>query len=108
MRILFDWMVVGQAMPANPASSVRGPKHVVRTGKTPVIEGAEWRHLMDSIPTETVRDLRDRALIAVLTYSSARIGAALGMRVKDVRPQGAGWELHLQEKGTNSMPCHDA
>ena len=76
VRMLFDWLVVGQVMPTNPAA-VRGPKHVVKTGKTPVLEGKEWRRLIDSIPTETVRDLRDRALIATLTYGFARIGAAL-------------------------------
>jgi hypothetical protein len=59
---------------------VRGPKHVVKTGKTPVFDAVEWRKLIDSIPTETVHDLRDRALIATLTYSFARITAALTMK----------------------------
>src|SRR5208283_2961600 len=83
-------------------------KRVVETGKTPVLDGKEWRKLLDAIPTETVRDLRDRALIATLTYSFARIGAALKMRVEDLRPKGAGWELRLQEKGGKQhvMPCH--
>ena len=110
MRMLFDWLVVGQVMPANPASSVRGPTHVVKTGKTPVLDGAEWRQLMDAIPAAAVLDLRDRALIAMLTYSFARVGAALSMRVEDVRPQGAGWELRLHEKGgkQHAMPCHHA
>ena len=110
IRMLCDWLVTGQVIPANPASSVRGPKHVVRTGKTPVLEGAEWRRLMDAIPTGSVRDLRDRALIATLTYSFARIGAALRMRVEDVRPQGAGWVVRLQEKGgrQHAMPAHHA
>ena len=110
IRMLCDWLVVGQVIPSNPASSVRGPKHVVRTGKTPVLEGAEWRRLIDAIPTESVRDLRDRALIATLTYSFARIGAALAMRVEDLRPQGAGWVLRLHEKGGKHhvMPAHHA
>ncbi len=108
IRMLFDWLVVGQVMPGNPASSVRGPKHVVKTGKTPVLDPAEWRKLIDSIPTETVRDLRDRALIATLTYSFARITAALRMKVEDLRPQGAGWRIQLHEKGgkQHAMPCH--
>jgi site-specific recombinase XerD len=110
LRMLFDWLVVGQMVPANPASSVRGPKHVVKTGKTPVLDGAEWRRLTGAIPASTVRDLRDRALIATLTYSFARIGAALKMRVEDLRPQGAGWTLRLYEKGGKHhvMPCHHA
>jgi integrase len=58
-----------------------------KTGKTPVLEGEEWRKLLASIPTTTLRDLRDRALIATLTYSFARISAALKMKVEDLRPQ---------------------
>jgi site-specific recombinase XerD len=110
VRMLFDWLVVGQVMPANPASAVRGPKHVVKTGKTPVLEGEEWRKLLDSIPTATLRDLRDRALIATLTYSFARINAALKMKVEDLRPRGAGWNIRLHEKGGKHhlMPCHHA
>jgi integrase len=110
IRMLFDWLVVGQVMPANPASSVRGPTHVVKSGKTPVLDGGEWRRLIDAIPTDTVRDLRDRALIATLTYSFARITAALRMRVEDLRPRGAGWELRLREKGGKQhvIPCHHA
>jgi site-specific recombinase XerD len=108
--MLFDWLVTGQVVPTNPAAAVRGPKHVVKTGKTPVLEGAEWRKLIDAIPTTTVRDLRDRALIATLTYSFARIGAALRMRVEDLRPKGAGWQVQLHEKGgkQHAMPCHHA
>jgi site-specific recombinase XerC len=63
-------------MPMKPAAAVRGPKHVVKTGKTLVLDAAKWRKLIDSTPTETVRDLRDRALIATLTYSFARITAS--------------------------------
>jgi site-specific recombinase XerD len=110
VRILFDWLVVGQVVPANPASAVRGPKHVVKTGKTPVLEGEEWRKLLDFIPGTTLRDVRDRALIATLTYSFARVRAALKMKVEDLRPRGAGWMIRLHEKGGkhHTMPCHHA
>jgi len=110
VRMLFDWMIVGQVVPFNPSSAVRGPKHVVKTGKTPVLQGDEWRTLLDSIPTDTLRDLRDRALIATLTYSFARVTAALRMKVEDLRPQGAGWRIRLHEKGGKEhvMPCHHA
>ena len=43
LRMLFDWLVVGQAMPSNPASVVRGPKHSVKKGKTPVLTADEAR-----------------------------------------------------------------
>jgi site-specific recombinase XerD len=108
VRMLFDWLITGQVVPTNPAAAVRGPTHVVRTGKTPVLDGGEWRRLIDAIPSDTVRELRDRALIATLTYSFARVTAALKMRVEDLRPRGAGWELRLREKGGKHhvIPCH--
>jgi site-specific recombinase XerD len=110
VRMLFDWLITGQVVPSNPASAVRGPKHVVKTGKTPVLEGQEWRRLIDTIPTDTVRDLRDRALMATLTYGFARIGAALKMRVEDLQAKGSGWLIRLHEKGgkQHMMPCHHA
>ena len=61
VRMLFNWLITGQIVPMNPAAAVRGPKLVVKTGKTPVLDGVEWRKLIDSIPTDTLRDLRDRA-----------------------------------------------
>ncbi len=110
MRMLFDWLITGQAVSVNPASAVRGPKHVAKTGTTPVLDGKERRKLIDAIRTDTVRDLRDQGLIASLTYSFARITAALKMKAEDLRPHGAGWQLRLHEKGGNhhTMPCHHA
>ena len=99
IRRLFDWLVIGQVVPANPAASVRGPTHVVRTGKTPVLQPAEARLLLDTIDTSTLPGLRDRALLGVMVYSFARVSAIVGMRVEDYYQQGKRWWLRLQEKG---------
>ena len=108
IRRLFDWLVTGQVVPANPATSVRGPTHVVRTGKTPVLQPAEARLLLDTIDTATLRGLRDRALLAVMVYSFARVSAVVGMRVEDYYQQGKRWWLRLQEKGGkhHAVPVH--
>jgi site-specific recombinase XerD len=53
IRHLFDWLVVGQVMPANPASSVRGPSHVVKRGTTPVLSPEEARRVLDAIGVTT-------------------------------------------------------
>jgi len=108
IRMLFDWLVVGQIVPANPASAVRGPRHVVRKGKTPVLSAGETRELLDSIDTNTPAGLRDRALIALLVYTFARVGAAVKMRLEDVYPQGKRTWVRLHEKGgkRHDMPCH--
>src|SRR3954464_12391897 len=65
LRMLFDWLVVGQVVPVNPAASVRGPKHVVKSGKTPVLDKEEMRDLFKAIDATTLVGLRDRALIAL-------------------------------------------
>jgi hypothetical protein len=98
--MLFDWPVTGQVVHMKPAAAVRGPKHVVKTGKTTVLDAAEWRQLLESIPAAT---LRDRALIATLTYSFARITAALKMKVEDLLPRGAGWIVRCTKKEGRSV-----
>ena len=108
LRVLFDWLVVGQVVPSNPASAVRGPKHAVRKGKTPVLAASEARAMLDAIDTTTAVGLRDRALIALMVYTFARVGAVVGMRVKDVYVQGRRTWVRLHEKGgkEHEMPCH--
>lgn len=108
VRHLFDWLVTGQIVPVNPAASVRGPRHIVTSGKTPVLEPEEARALLDSIDVTVPAGLRDRALIGLMVYSFARIGAALGMKVEDVFTQKGRLWVRLQEKGgkQHEMPCH--
>ncbi|MFC7478126.1 tyrosine-type recombinase/integrase [Dankookia sp. GCM10030260] len=108
LRHLFDWLVTGQVIPINPAGSVRGPRHHFIKGKTPVLDAAEARQLLDSIDVSTQAGLRDRALIALMVFSFARVGAALGMTVADVYTQNQRLWVRLREKGgkRHEMPCH--
>ena len=108
IRCLFDWLVVGQVIAVNPAASVKGPKHVTRTGKTPVLEGEQARTLLESIETGTVKGLRDRALIGVMVYSFGRIGAVVRLRCADYFQNGRRWWLRLHEKGGKRLeiPVH--
>jgi len=124
IRMFFDWMATGRVVEGNPAAPVRGPKHVVKKGKTPVLSAEDARKLLDSIPTRVGPDpepgqedkrppdligLRDRALIAVMAFSFARIGAVLGMRVQDYHsPNGKRCWIRLHEKGGkfHEVPAH--
>ncbi len=108
IRHLFDWLVTGQNVPHNPAASVRGSAHTARTGATPVLDPVEARQLLDSIDVTTPVGLRDRALIALMMFSFARVGAALAMRVDDVYVQQRRLWVRLREKGgkAHAMPCH--
>lgn len=108
IRHLFDWLVTGQIVPVNPAASVRGPSHVARSGKTPVLAPEEARQLIDAIDAGSVAGLRDRALIGLMVYSFARVGAALSMKVEDAFTQNRRLWVRLHEKGgkRHEMPCH--
>ena len=108
VRMLFDWLVIGQLLAFNPASAVRGPKHSVRKGKTPVLTSEEARALLDAIDGTTLVGKRDRALIGLMVFTFARVGAALSMKVEDVYVQGRRLWVRLHEKGgkVHEMPCH--
>ncbi len=122
LRGLFNWLIMGQVIGVNPAQSVRGPKHVVTKGKTPVLTSEEARRLMDSIrvlvkvkgrngaesQAAATIGLRDRAFIAVMVYTFARVAAVLRLKVRDYFSQGGSKWLRLHEKAGKvfAIPCH--
>jgi integrase len=104
-----------------PAHAFRGPRYTVKKGKTPVLTVEEAHALLESIPitkkpandnkAATQPDLlglRDRALIAMMVYSFARIGAVIQMKVGDYFVQGRRRWVRLHEKGgkEHDVPCH--
>ena len=108
LRMLFDWLVTGQVLPTNPAHSVRGPRHSVSKGATAVISSIEARELLDSMNAKTIVGLRDRAIVAVMAFTFARVSAVVALKVEDYYPQKKRWWLRLREKNgkVNEMPCH--
>ncbi len=108
IRMLFDFLVTGQIVPMNPASSVRGPKHVVKRGKTPVLKADQARTLLDSIKTDSVIGLRDRAIIGLMCYTFARVSAMVNMHVEDYYENGKRSWVRLHEKGgkRHEVPAH--
>jgi site-specific recombinase XerD len=106
--MLFDWLVTGQVVPLNPADSVRGPRYSTSKGLTPVLSSDEARALLQGFDPSSLTGLRDRALLAVMTYTFARVGAVIQMRVEDYFPQKKRWWVRLREKNgkLNEMPCH--
>jgi integrase/recombinase XerD len=119
---LFNWLIVGQVITTNPAQPVRGPRFVVTKGSTPVLTSQETRRLMDSIrvvakvtdengvveQAPVITGLRDRAFIAVMVYSFARVGAVIKLKVRDYFFQGGRKWLRLHEKAgrVDAIPCH--
>ncbi|MFC3193212.1 tyrosine-type recombinase/integrase [Marinicella sediminis] len=108
LKMLFDFMVERQCMAFNPAAGVKPPRHVYRTGKTPKLTQEQTRQFFDSIDGTRLIDYRDRALVAVMMFSFARISAAVGMRICDFHVNGHEAEFRLIDKGgiEKSIPAH--
>lgn len=108
IRMLFDWLVTGQIVPMNPAASVRGPRYSTKEGKTPVLNQEDARRLLNSIDTRHVVGLRDRALIGLMVFSFARVGAVVKMKVADYYQNGKRFQIRLHEKGGkfHKVPVH--
>ena len=99
LRHFFDALVIRHAVGLNPFSSVRGRKHAVVDGKTPELAIQQARDLLASIDLSGVVGLRDRAVLGVLTYTGARVGALARRRRQDLEDQGAQRVLRFREKG---------
>ena len=86
----------------NPAHSVRTERYQVLEGKTPEITVKQARQLLASIDLTTVVGLRDRAAIAVLIYTAARVGAVAKLQRQHFYFAGEQWNLHFDDKGGKS------
>ena len=108
IRMLFDWLVIGHVVATNPATSVRGPRYSLEKGMTPVLDRDQARTLLNSIDVSHMVGLRDRAIIGLLTYTFARVSAAIGLRVEDYYPRGKRWRVRLHEKNGKVIDaaCH--
>ena len=108
IRQLCGWLVTGGVLPMNPTADVKGPRHVTTKGVTPVLLDGEARQLLESIDGSDVVGQRDRAVIGVMLYSFARVGAVVQMRVRDYQELGNRAVFALQEKGgkRKRVPAH--
>lgn len=98
LRAFFDVLAVRQVVFLNPAASVRGERYVVVEGKTPEISKTQLRQLLASVDVSRPAGLRDRAILATLTFTAARAGAVAALRLGDFQWDGAQYHLRFQEK----------
>ncbi len=99
LRRFFDCLVTRHAVVLNPFSSVRGIRHSVVEGKTAEIAVDQIRALLKSIDTDNPLGLRDKAVLGVLAYTGARVGAIARLRLSDYRDLGTQKLLRFREKG---------
>jgi integrase/recombinase XerD len=90
LRRVFGCLVANKVIAANPVQGVENPKVVEPVGgKTVGLTEAEARGLVNSVVGDEICDLRDRAIIGVLLYTSARASAVAGLKVGDYQKTGA-------------------
>ncbi len=99
LRKFFDLLVVRHVVILNPAASVRAERYSTVEGKTPEIGTAQARQLLKSIDTSNLVGLRDRAVLAVLIYTAARVGAVAKLTMKSLKHDGTQYSLRFSEKG---------
>ena len=102
IRHFFDTLVTRHVIMLNPAHSVRAERLQVVEGKTPEISVPQARNLMQSLDTTHIVGLRDRAIIAIMIYTAARVGAVAALRRSDFYNLGDQHCLRFSEKGGKS------
>lgn len=99
IRGLFDVLVQRHVIILNPALSVRTERYSVTEGKTPEITVEQSRQLLNSIDLRSAIDFRDRAIISMLIYTAARVGAIAKLRLGDLVDEGNHLTIRFREKG---------
>jgi site-specific recombinase XerD len=99
IRRFCDLLVQRHVMLLNPALSVRTERYSSLEGKTPEITREQARRLLDSIPLQSPADRRDKAVLATLIYTAARVGAVAKLRLRDFTDDGQQSVLKFREKG---------
>ena len=73
-----------------------------------MLDAEQARQLLDSIDTTKLSGSRDRALIAVMVFSFARVSAAISLKAEDYYQDGKRWWFRFREKGgkQHQVPAH--
>ena len=98
IRMLFSWLTEKGVLAMNPAREVKTEKFSRTEGKTPAFVEGEVQKLLNGVETFTHTGLRDRALLATLAYTFARIGSVVNLKVEDYYPSGKGFLLRFKER----------
>src|SRR3954454_7485587 len=99
LRKFFDLLVVRHVVVLNPAASVRAERYSTVEGKTPEIGTKQARDLLKAVDVSGIVGLRDRAILGVLIYTAARVGAVAKLTMKSFQSDGSQYSLRFSEKG---------
>src|SRR5215813_13268649 len=108
IRMMFSWLTEKGVLAMNPAREVKTERFSRTEGKTPAFVEGEVQRLLNAVEISTHTGLRDRALLATLAYTFARIGSVVNLKVEDYYPSGKRFLLRFREKGgkEKELPVH--
>src|SRR6516162_3388181 len=97
---LFDCLCDRNAVAGNPVDGVKRPMANGNEGSTPALGDRQARQLLEAPPADTLKGIRDRAILATLLYHGVRREELCGLKVKDLHSrQGV---LHFRIRGKRS------
>jgi integrase/recombinase XerD len=108
---LYEFLCDKNAVRENPVKGVRRPKVDTNEGKTPALGDHEARALLDTPSTDTLKGLRDRAILSVLLFHALRREELTKLRVKDYNHARQGVPhmlVHGKGGKTRYVPTHPA
>ena len=108
IRMMFSWLTEKGILAINPAREVKTPKFSRTEGKTPAFSTEEVQKVLASVDTSHVIGHRDKAFLATLAYTFARIGAVVNLNVEDYFQAGKRSLIRFKEKGgkEKEIPVH--
>jgi site-specific recombinase XerD len=105
---LYDYLCERNAVHGNPVDGVKRPAANGNEGSTPALGDAQVRRLLEAPPLDTLKGVRDRAILATLLYHGIRREELCSLRVRDM--QGRQGVMHLRVKGKRDkiryIPVH--
>lgn len=108
---LFDYLCDKNAVTYNPVKGVKRPKNDSAEGRTPALGDHQARKLLDAPAGDSLRILRDKAILATLLYHALRREELCKLKVKDFKHERCGVpHLRVSGKGgkTRYVPLHPA
>jgi integrase/recombinase XerD len=108
---LFDYLCEKNAVTHNPVKGVKRPKNDSQEGRTPALGDHQARKLLDAPDGDSLRTLRDKAILATLLYHALRREELCKLKVKDFKHERRGVpHLKIAGKGgkTRYVPLHPA
>lgn len=94
---------------SNPAAGIKRPRLESYEGKTPALDGAQAKRLLDMPHESSLKGLRDRALLAVLLYHGLRRQEVADLRIADLQVRDGLQHLRVLGKGgkLRFLPIHE-